>query len=201
MGSESDKRAVLDTLRGELRKDRARAKAFAVSDLGLVEMTRQRERSSLLHYHTEDCPTCGGLGKVPSNETMLVKLERVLRRVAALGGIKRVTVKIAPELALYFVETKARRFAELEKRFKIQVDLKGDPQLKRGEMRVFNDKKQDLTSRSWEQCLGRELRRRDGVADPAAPRWWGCAPDRSSTYRMSTNRSRRDAPPASARSQ
>jgi ribonuclease G len=147
MESESNKRAVLDTLRAELRKDRARTKAFAVSDLGLVEMTRQRERSSLLHYYTEDCPTCGGLGKVPSNETMLVKLERALRRTSALGGIKRVTVKIAPELALYFVETEARRFAELEKRFKIQVDLKDDPQLKRGEMRVLNEKKQDLTSK------------------------------------------------------
>ncbi len=145
MESEANKRAVLDTLRGELRKDRARTKAFAVSDLGLVEMTRQRERSSLLHYYTEDCPTCGGLGKVPSNETMLVKLERALRRVAALGGNRRITVKVAPDVALYFVEAEARRFAELEKRFRLQVDLKDDPQLKRGEMRVLNDKKQDLT--------------------------------------------------------
>ena len=145
MESESNKRAVLDTLRTELRKDRARTKAFAVSDLGLVEMTRQRERSSLLHYYTEDCPTCGGLGKVPSNETMLVKLERALRRVAALGGNRRITVKVAPDVALYFVEAEARRFAELEKRFRLQVDLKDDPQLKRGEMRVLNDKKQDLT--------------------------------------------------------
>ena len=48
-------------------------------------------------------------------------------------------------MALHFVETEAWRFAELEKRFKIQVDRKDDPQLKRGEMRVFKDKKQDLT--------------------------------------------------------
>jgi ribonuclease G len=145
MESESNKRAVLDTLRTELRKDRARTKAFAVSELGLVEMTRQRERSSLLHYYTEDCPTCGGLGKVPSNETMLVKLERAMRRVSALGGGKRVTVKVAPDVALYFVEAEARRFAELEKRFRLQIDLKDDPQLKRGDMRILNDKKQDLT--------------------------------------------------------
>ena len=41
--------------------------------------------------------------------------------------------------------TEARRFSELEKRFKLQVDLKDDPQLKRGEMRIYNTKKQDLT--------------------------------------------------------
>jgi ribonuclease G len=145
MENDSNKRAVLDTLRTELRKDRARTKAFAVSELGLVEMTRQRERSSLLHYYTEDCPTCGGLGKVPSSETMLVKLERAMRRVSAMGAHKRVTVKVAPDVALYFIETEARRFSELEKRFRIQIDLKDDPQLKRGEMKVLSDKKQDLT--------------------------------------------------------
>jgi len=108
-------------------------------------MTRQRERSSLLHYYTEDCPHCGGLGKVPSPETMLVKLERALRRVAGMGGEKRITLRVNPEIALYFVEQEARRFAELEKRFKLQVDLKDDPQLKRGEMRIINSRKQDLT--------------------------------------------------------
>jgi len=146
MEIEANKRAVLDELRKELRHDRARTKAFAVSELGLVEMTRQRERSSLLHYYTEDCTHCGGLGKVASLETMLVKLERAMRRVVAMGGEKRITVKVAPEVALYFVEQEARRFAELEKRFKLQVDLKDDPQLKRGEMRVFSTaRKQELT--------------------------------------------------------
>jgi ribonuclease G len=145
MEIESNKRAVIDELRKELRKDRARTKAFAVSELGLVEMTRQRERSSLLHYYTEDCPHCGGLGKVPSPETMLVKLERAMRRVAAMGTDRRITLRVAPEVALFFVEQEARRFAELEKRFKIQVDLKDDPQLKRGEMRVYTTKKQDIT--------------------------------------------------------
>ena len=108
-------------------------------------MTRQRERASLLHYYTEDCPTCAGHGKVPSSETMLVKLERALRRVAAMGSHKRIAVKVAPDVALFFVESEARRFAELEKRFKIQIDLKDDPQLKRGEMQIFTEKKQDIT--------------------------------------------------------
>jgi ribonuclease G len=145
MEVEANKRAVLDELRTQLRKDRARTRAFAVSDLGLVEMTRQRERSSLLHYYTEDCPHCGGLGKVASPETMLVKLERAMRRVSALGGERRISVKVAPEIALYFVEQEARRFAELEKRFKLRVDLKDDPQLKRGDMRVFGEGKEELT--------------------------------------------------------
>ncbi|NOT35636.1 MAG: Rne/Rng family ribonuclease [Candidatus Eisenbacteria bacterium] len=145
MEIEANKRSVLDELRKELRFDRARTKAFAVSDLGLIEMTRQRERSSLLHYYTEDCPTCGGLGKTPSPETMLVKLERAMRRVSAMGSERRIILKVSPDIALYFVEQEARRFTELEKRFKLAVDLKDDPQLKRGEMRVLTEKKLDIT--------------------------------------------------------
>ena len=154
MEIEANKRAVIDQLRTELRNDRARTKAFAVSDLGLVEMTRQRERSSLLHYYTEDCPHCGGLGKVPSHETMLVKLERAMRRVSALGTERRITLKVNPEVALYFVEQEARRFAELEKRFHLQVDLKDDPQLKRGDMKVYTDKKLDITKQVVGAVLG-----------------------------------------------
>jgi len=145
MEIEANKKSVLEEIRKELRKDRARTKAFAVSELGLIEMTRQRERSSLLHYYTEDCPHCDGLGKVPSPETMLVKLERAMRRVSAIGTEKRITVRVAPEVALFFVEQEGRRFAELEKRFKLRVDLKDDPQLKRGQMRVFSDGKHELT--------------------------------------------------------
>ena len=146
MEIEANKRAVLDILRQELRKDRARTKAFAVSELGLIEMTRQRERQALIHFYTEECPHCGGLGKVPSLETMLVKLERAMRRVTAMGGEKRITVKVAPEVALYFVEQEARRFGELEKRFRLQVDLKDDPQLKRGEMKIYSGaNRQEIT--------------------------------------------------------
>ena len=89
-------------------------------------------------------PVDAGL-QIHKCETMLVKLERVMRRVAATGSERRIAVKVAPEVALFFVEQEARRFAELEKRFKLQVDLKDDPQLKRGEMRVFNAKKVEIS--------------------------------------------------------
>src|SRR5207247_2776912 len=89
MDIEANKRAVLDEVRTELRKDRARTKAFAVSDLGLIEMTRQRERSSLLHYYTGDCRDWGGVGKVAWMVTMLVKLERWLGGSERVGSERR----------------------------------------------------------------------------------------------------------------
>ena len=62
METKSNRDRVLQELRTHLGRDRARTKAFAVSDLGLIEMTRQRVRQSHLQSMTEPCPTCARHG-------------------------------------------------------------------------------------------------------------------------------------------
>ncbi len=69
METKANRDRVLQELRTHLGRDRARTKAFAVSDLGLIEMTRQRVRQSHLQAMTEACPTCAGTGRVFTAET------------------------------------------------------------------------------------------------------------------------------------
>ena len=64
METKANRDRVIQELRQHLSRDRARTKAFAVSELGLVEMTRQRVRQSHLQNMTEACPTCHGTGRV-----------------------------------------------------------------------------------------------------------------------------------------
>ena len=146
MEIESNKKAVLDELRSNLKRDRSRTKAFAVSELGLVEMTRQRERPSLLAYYSEDCSTCSGIGKILSLESVMVKLERLLRRISAAGREREIVVRVAPDVALYILEHNGRRLAEVERRYKVSIDLKDDPQVRREEIRMFSSRsKQEIT--------------------------------------------------------
>jgi len=146
MEIEANKKAVLDELRQNLRRDRSRTKAFAVSDLGLVEMTRQRERPSLLAYYSEDCPTCDGIGKILSLESVMVKLERLLRRVSAAGKEKELVIRVSPDVAVYILEHNGRRLAEVERRYKLAIDLKDDPQVRREEIKMFSARtKQEIT--------------------------------------------------------
>ena len=70
MENESNKKRVFNELRNHLKRDRARHKVFQVSGLGLVEMSRQRVRPSLLSQLSDPCPYCAGTGKVLSMETM-----------------------------------------------------------------------------------------------------------------------------------
>jgi len=134
MENEANKRAVVEELRGCLRTDRSRTKTFRVSELGLVEMTRQRVRPSLLDYFSQNCPTCQGLGKVLSFHSIYMKFERALRRIAATKQGRVWEVRLSPEFAFYMLEEHSERLARLEKNLRLKLDIKDDPRLKREEI-------------------------------------------------------------------
>jgi ribonuclease G len=137
MEMESSKRQVLDTLRQHLKNDRARTKVYPVSELGLIEMTRQRERPSLLHYYSEDCPFCAGMGKVLSFPSLAMKVERTLWRVGASAKEKLVQLRVHPELATYLYDERSDRIEDLERQYGMTIDLRDDPRLRRDEIRIY----------------------------------------------------------------
>ena len=96
---------MLQELRTHLGRDRARTKAFAVSELGLIEMTRQRVRQSHLQSMTEPCPTCDGTGRVFTPETIIRRMERSVKRMAVEGRRDNLLiVKLHPDVAMYVLE-------------------------------------------------------------------------------------------------
>ncbi|UCF79311.1 MAG: Rne/Rng family ribonuclease [Candidatus Eiseniibacteriota bacterium] len=137
MEEESNRKAVIDEFRARLRKDRARTKAFQISELGLVEMTRQRERPSLLHYFSEECPTCGGVGRVLSLESMSMRMERVLKRASVELGEKKLQLRVSPAVAVFLLEKRGPRLEQLEKRLGIEVDVVDDPSLGREDFKLI----------------------------------------------------------------
>jgi hypothetical protein len=68
-----------------LSRDRARTKAFQVSELGLIEMTRQRVRPSLYQSQTDRLPLLRGSGRIFTPETVVRRIERAVRRISAEG--------------------------------------------------------------------------------------------------------------------
>lgn len=89
---------VMARLHEELQRDRNHARAAALSDFGLVEMTRKRTGPSLERLLTEPCPCCGGTGRRPSVETALLEVYRELvRRSSHLTGAT-LTLSLHPDL-------------------------------------------------------------------------------------------------------
>jgi ribonuclease G len=137
MESQKNRDRVLHELRSHLGRDRARTKAFEVSDLGLVEMTRQRVRPSLFQALTETCTHCGGAGRVYSPATVVRRVERSLDRVAAEGKEKRIVVRMHPEVALQILEQESGFLSGIQKRTKMKVNLLDDPLMRQDEYRIL----------------------------------------------------------------
>jgi ribonuclease G len=136
MESKQNRDRVLQELRMHLARDRARTKAFAVSDLGLIEMTRQRVRQSHLQQMTEPCPTCHGTGRVFTPETVLRRIERSVKRVSVEGRRDPLIVRIHPDVALYVLEQEQDLAKKLEKAAGFGVELRDDPLLNPDEFKI-----------------------------------------------------------------
>lgn len=138
MESRANRDRVLQELRMHLSRDRARTKTLGVSDLGLVEMTRQRIRPSLYASMTEDCPTCGGSGRVFTPEVVARRLERSLKRVSRERRERALTVRLHPEVAIYLLETEPKFWSTLRKQTGIDIDLRDDPMMHLDEFRLMS---------------------------------------------------------------
>ncbi len=136
METRQNRERVLNELRTHLGRDRARTKAFAVSDLGLIEMTRQRVRQSHLQSMTESCPTCNGTGRVFTPETIVRRMERSVRRIAVDGRKDNMVVKLHPDTAMYLLENEKDLLKKLEKGLGFSLEMRDDPLLRPDEFKL-----------------------------------------------------------------
>jgi len=138
METQGNRDRVLQELRSFLGRDRARTKAFEVSDLGLIEMTRQRVRPSLWHSMTNVCPACSGTGRVFRPEVVVGRLERTLRRVVNGARERQVAVRLHPEVALFLLEQEPNYLKNLRKSFNLDLEIRDDPVLAVDEFRLVS---------------------------------------------------------------
>ncbi|TDJ57353.1 MAG: Rne/Rng family ribonuclease [Gemmatimonadetes bacterium] len=138
METKSHRDKVLNELRGLLARDRARTRAYAVSDLGLIQMTRQRVRPSLLHSQTAECPACAGTGRVFTPEIVTRRLERTLRRAGQSDRDKRLAIRLHPEVALYLLEQEPRLMQALIKGTGLELEVRDDPMMRLDEFRLMS---------------------------------------------------------------
>lgn len=138
MESADHRNRVLQEIRTQLGRDRARTKAYAVSELGLIEMTRQRVRPALYHTLTNTCEHCGGAGRVFTPPTVIRRVERSLARAAASGSEKSILVRIHPDVALHVLEDEPDFVRRLTGRMKMKLELRDDPLLREDEFRLLS---------------------------------------------------------------
>src|SRR5207249_972226 len=126
MDEKRNNRAVERRLKECLRHDRARIQVGHISHFGLLEMSRQRIRSSVLESSTEKCPNCGGTGHVRSVASVALQLLRALDEMLLKGATHNVIVRTRSDTALYLLNHKRAHLRALEERFRIFIVVTAD---------------------------------------------------------------------------
>ena len=108
------RRLVERRLADALRKHKERAKILRISRFGLLEMTRQRQRPSLLKSVFRDCPRCNGSGRVKSPESVALDVMRQVRLASNREGVARIDVRVATPVANDLLNRKRHQLTEVE---------------------------------------------------------------------------------------
>ncbi|MFT3937563.1 Rne/Rng family ribonuclease [Rhodopseudomonas sp.] len=127
MDEKRNNRAVERKLSDCLRQDRARIQVGRISHFGLLEMSRQRIRASVLESSTEPCPHCGGSGHVRSVSSVALQLLRGLEEVLMKGATHNLIVRTRTDVALYVLNHKRGHLRDLETGFRVSLSVLADP--------------------------------------------------------------------------
>jgi ribonuclease G len=138
MDNSVHKAMVVQRLADRLQSDRARTRVLSISDLGLVEMTRQRVRASLNHTLCEPCTFCNGTGLVETAATICTKLFRDLQRLSlTMPHIENVTVHVHPAVADRLHKEESIYVAELAHNLRLQLTVKSDSSLRQSQFAIL----------------------------------------------------------------
>ncbi len=139
MRSKRDQQTVYRTFKDALLKDRAKTKTCPISSLGLLEMTRQRERESIQSTVYSTCPYCEGKGLVKSAVSMSVEIQRRLREILQRRHkAVQVRVTVHPQILERLKNEDADLIVAMEKEYGGELSFRGDPSLHMEDFRLNN---------------------------------------------------------------
>jgi ribonuclease G len=93
---DKNRKKIYDELKKEFRKDPAKTNMLGMSDFGLVQITRQRIRPSVINSVSKVCPMCGGSGDVISDDTVLTDIESWLSKFKHSSEYRAVDLYVNP---------------------------------------------------------------------------------------------------------
>src|SRR5918999_2055743 len=125
MEKEGNRKKVYEALKNALKKDKARTNILKISELGLVEMTRQRTRESLENQLLSPCPHCDGRGRIKSSVTIAYDILRAIKKQqVSLENGKNIVLRLHPTVANFLYDEKANSLEALEREINHKIIIK-----------------------------------------------------------------------------
>jgi ribonuclease E len=157
--------AVERRLKEVMKSDRARIQIGRISPFGLLELSRQRLRPSLLEAHTQMCPVCNGTGVMRSTESTSMAILRELEEEGLRKRAREVTVTTQTDVALYLLNQKRASLQDLESRYGFKVLVLADSSLAASEYEITHvrhDGEEGVSSKDDDKAEDSAPKRRRG---------------------------------------
>lgn len=138
MRSRKNQKRVLDRLKEAMKDDSAKCTILAMSEFGLVEMTRQRNRESLIQTVFTNCPYCSGNGLIKSHESISIEIERALKKLIAQQQQFGLELLSHPELDHYLSHQDKLNFRKIADKANAQLRFEVDDKLHLNEFQFFS---------------------------------------------------------------
>ncbi len=142
MKSGRDRQQVHNRMRDGLRRDKAKTHILPISQLGLMEMTRQRHSESVRSAVYDDCPYCKGRGKVKSTITMSVeiqrKLQEILKKRTRDENDFQLRIVVHPTVLERLRTEDEKHLIEMEKRYFGKLSFRADTGMHAEQFKIVN---------------------------------------------------------------
>jgi len=142
MKSGRDRQQVHNRMRDGLRRDKAKTHILPISQLGLMEMTRQRHSESVRAAVYDDCPYCKGRGKVKSTVTMSVeiqrKLQEILKKRTRDENDFQLRIVVHPTVLDRLRTEDEKHLIEMEKRYFGKLSFRADTGMHAEQFKIVN---------------------------------------------------------------
>jgi ribonuclease G len=142
MKSRRDQQTVYQRMKEGLRRDKAKTHVLPISQLGLMEMTRQRHSESVNAAVYDDCPYCKGRGRLKSALTMSVEIQRklgeILKKRSRDESDFQLRIVVHPTILERLRTEDEKHLIEMEKRYFGKLSFRADPNLHAEQFKIVN---------------------------------------------------------------
>ncbi|MCL2469841.1 MAG: ribonuclease E/G [Alphaproteobacteria bacterium] len=121
--------AVERRMKEAMKNDRARLQIGRLSPFGLMELSRQRLRPSLVEINFEKCPHCAGLGYIRSSDAAALSVLRAIEEEAIRARANTITASVPAHVAIFMLNCKRDVLDRLEKHYGITILMEQDDHL------------------------------------------------------------------------
>jgi len=146
---DKNKKKIYDEIKKEFKKDRAKVTVLPMSEFGIVQITRQRVRQSLIKSISETCPMCAGTGMVESSTNIVIRIERWITRYKSQSNklsTTKLILKVNTQVYKHLKEGTISHITRISFKYLVRIKLVEDPSLALQDFRFIRVKdNKDIT--------------------------------------------------------